>query len=216
MSGQWAHETKLKMRTNEGPSTEQLLFLIRRIIAELALEPAKTSVTTEELGFNTVGIDVDPHLPDYGKIIGQNIDHLKAFRMICKLVSDRTGKNFQFTVKRAPENAAQAVAIKHEPVVPQDKWNRDHIQALVEDLFNCILGQPFKVMITDGRQGKTAVDVVIPNSVPRATADFIHRRLEPLMKAVGMKNQRLFSFNVIQDDTALDRLMRNGSGAMAR
>lgn len=188
------------------PSTEQILFIIRRIIAELAIEPEKTKVKVEEIGFqgSTVGIEIDAWPADYSKILGQKTDNLRAMMMICKLVTDRCGgrKSFELTLKRIPKDDS-VVPRNLDEFKPIENWRRDDIRALTEDIFTWIVGQPFKVLVSDGKQGKTAIDVIIGNQVSSVTADWIKIKLQPLYKAMGMRNGRIIIFNLIQDETVL-------------
>lgn len=207
------NETEMKTTaTNPIPSTEQILFLLRRIIHEITLEPEKTNVTSEKVGMTLVGIEIDPNPGDYSKLLGSNRDHLHAMKMVCKLISDRSPIKYELTLKRAPEGTPQNQMPEFQL---QDNWRRDHIKALTHDMFSMIIGSPYWVEVTDGKQGKTAVEVVVSSAVSKATCDWITMRLMPLYKSIGLKNGRIIAFNVIQNDEALAQFIRSHAPAVS-
>lgn len=194
------------MKTNPIPSTDQVLFLLRRIINEITLEPEKTKVAAENIGrfSSLVGIEIIPNPADYSKLLGSKCDHLKAYQLICKLISDRSPTKYEVTIKRIPEGTPQnempEFKIQHE-------WRRDHIKAITHDMFSMIIGSPYLVEVTDGVQEKTAVEVLVSSAVSKATIDWILIRLVPLYKSMGLKNGRIISFNIIQNDEALEKML---------
>jgi predicted RNA-binding protein YlqC (UPF0109 family) len=192
---------------NEAPTKEQVLFIIRRIIAELTMEPEKTKVTAEQIGYSTVGILIDPNPTDYGRILGGggSREHLGGMKAICKLISDRCGKNFDLTLKQIPPATGPKQILEFKPVT---KWPKDEIQALTEDIFHWIIDPPCKVVISDSKVAtNTEIAVFVSEDVPPRTVEWITMRLTPIYKAIGLKNGRLISFNIIQDDSVLRDLI---------
>jgi hypothetical protein len=196
------------MKTNNGPSVEQVLFLIRRFVAELTTEFDKTKFNVEKIGYggNVTGLEIDPFPGDYSKILGKDTDHLRALKMICKLASDRMeGRSVELSVRRL-EGMVEPTRMPDFTL--KEVWARDHIRALTEDLFNAIVEPPFKVLIQDGGQGKTVIDVIVSSRVPKPTVEWMKQKLQPLYKSIGLKNGRIFVLNIVQDDQAL-RAMRS-------
>lgn len=200
-------EIEMNMNRNPAPSKDQVLFLIRRIINELATEPTKTKVTAEQLGLSTIGVEIDAWPEDYGRILGRNTDYLRAMKMICKLISDRSGKSIELSLKRIPENASGEKNNREHDIKANDNWRRDDMRALTEDMFGQIVDGPAYVMVSDGKQGKTAVDVVVGDNVSPATAQWIKAKLQPLYQAIGIKNQRIIAFNLIRDEGMLHQML---------
>lgn len=191
-----------KLTSSEAPSIEEIVVLIRRIIAEIAAKPEKTKVDWRANGLATFNITIHPWQEDYGRILGSNREHLSALKTICKLVSDRHGKTFNLEMDRLPAGEAQKPLEFH----PAEKWNRDNVQSILEGVFSFCVPPPYRILISDDINLQTAVDVVLSETeVSQATARWIHAKLQPLMTAIGKRNGRVFSFNIVQDDSLLGR-----------
>lgn len=185
------------MNANPEPSIDAVLSVIRRIIAELSIEPEKTKVTAEKIGMRLVAIEIDPNPSDYSKILGKNGgDHLAAMRMICKLVSDRGSLKYQLRLIEIPKGIPQSVM---PPFKPAMHWRKDEFQVLTEDIFALVQRGSATVVISD-QSGKenTAIEVIVGKEVPKGTVDWINQKLHQLYKSMGLKNGRIMSFNLIQ------------------
>lgn len=202
---------------NPAPSPEQVLFLIRRIIAEITTQPEKTKVKAERIGLRMVSITIDAWQPDYAKILGKGTDNLRGMKTICKLISDRAdaervGLSYELNMLRIPkdENAEKS---EFREFVPQHDWRRDHILAITQDMMGMVLSQPSIVLMNDGKDVATAIDVIVGHEVAPQTASWLQLKLQPLYKSIGLKNGRIISFSVTRDDNLM-RQYWNAGGVM--
>jgi predicted RNA-binding protein YlqC (UPF0109 family) len=199
-----SNETKMKTITTAPARplslhTQSAIYLIKSILEQITIMPDKIQVVPEQLGYSTVSIEIRADATDYGKVLGEKGDHLRALKTICKLISDKSREKIELSLLEMPGGSKQNLA----PFSTNAAWPKEKIQTLLQALFELIFDGGCRVVISDGSNGRTAVDVLVSERENRRTCEWVHEKLDSLIKAIGLRNGRLVAFNVIQDEAAL-------------
>lgn len=183
-------------------AVERAAHLIRLLLGEVAKDPKTVRVESESLGFTTVILRIHADATNYGTVLGGQQAHLKAFKTICKIISDDSGKDIQLELVEAPGGVRS-----NSPFQANDNWPADHVRDVLQEVFEGLLVHGCRVQITDAAGGRTAIDVIASSLEREARTLFLKQKMEPIIRSIGLKNGRQVSLNFIHDSVLMESVV---------